>query len=336
MKMVGSTLSDSGFVEVLLGQVKAGRRVALCSVLSTRGSMPRPADARMALLETGEFIGTIGGGRIEFLGQQRCRELLQAALQDERASQGCSELRWYTRSETGMLCGGDALVAIRMLGREDEPVLEEALRHGFAGGLLVEDWSCAERPTWHVEAAEQASRPQVPTWDESSSLYTEPLNRPEAVYLYGAGHVSQALSPVLASLGFDVNVFDERADLLTAERFPEAGRLQTCRFSSLAEDEQPSARDYAIIMTPSHESDYDVLEQMVRRSPAYVGCIGSRGKTAKFRGWLTDAGIATDRIDAVHMPIGDPIGAVTPAELAISIAAEIIRFRAQLRCAPRP
>lgn len=329
MKAIGSTMSDKGFVEALLQQVKAGKRAALCSVLSTRGSMPRPADARMALFESGEFVGTIGGGRIEFLGQQRCRELLQASLQEGSEAQAKSDLRWFTRDETGMMCGGDALVAVRVLGPADQATLEDVLRCGSAGGVLVEDWSCAEKPTWHVVPEGEAAMPEVPTWDEANSAYTEPLNAGTAVYLYGAGHVSQALAPILASLGFGVRALDERAELATAERFPHAESLQVCRFAHLQEGELPSARDYVVIMTPSHKSDYDTLEQALRCQPAYVGCIGSRGKTARFHSWLSEAGFAQEDIDAVHMPIGDPIGAVTPAEIAVSIAAEIIRFRSK-------
>lgn len=332
MNTIGSALSSRKFTETLIAHLQAGERVALCSVLGTRGSTPRPADARMALLESGEFLGTIGGGRLELLGQERCRTLLLSACDNKRQDAGESEFCWFTHYETGMMCGGDALIAVRMLSREDCSTLEAVLACGCTGGVLVEDWSNAEQPSWHVRAdGEVGELPTAPTWDDERALYVEPLREEVHVNIYGAGHVSQALAPALASLGLIVNVFDERAELLTCERFPDAGRLQVCRFESLAEDELPAKHDYAVIMTPSHASDYAVLEQMVRCAPAYIGCIGSKAKTARFRSWLSEAGFEQARIDQVRMPVGVPIGAVTPAEIAVSIAAEIVRFRSTKR-----
>lgn len=332
MKTSGSTLSDKRFNEILTGQLRAGKRAALCSILDTRGSMPRPADARMALLESGEFVGTIGGGRIELLVQERCRELLAAALGGGGETEGFSELRWIRNAETGMMCGGDAFVAIRMLGKADCAVLEDVLACDLDDGVLVEDWSHPADPLWHVERGAGARAiPSMPAWDDATSVYEEPLRGRARVYLYGAGHVAQALAPVLDSIGFGVSVFDERPEFATAERFPDAELLRLCRFEALAADELPSARDYAIIMTPSHSNDYAVLEQAIRCQPTYLGCIGSKGKTARFKKWLAEAGISQEAIDAVHMPIGDPIDAVTPAEIAISIAAELVRFRASKR-----
>lgn len=331
MKSAGSSLSDRHFAEAILARLQAGERVALCSVLNTRGSMPRPADARMALFEDGEFAGTIGGGRIEFLGQERCR-VLQQTSQSGNEDAGRSEVRWFTREDTGMMCGGDALVAVRMLDQRDCAVLESVLACGRLGGILVEDWSNSAHPSWDARiAGADEEIPSASAWNAERSIYVEPLHAEVGVNVYGAGHVSQALVPVLASLGLVVSVFDEREELLSAERFPAAERLQVCRYDSLGADELPAKHDYAIIMTHSHTSDYAVLEQMMRCVPAYVGCIGSRGKTARFKSWLAEAGFGQDRIDGVHMPIGEAIGAVTPAEIAVSIAAELIGFRAGQR-----
>ena len=103
-------------------------------------------------------------------------------------------------------------------------------------------------------------------------------------------------------------------------------------FTKLDEKVQVTSRDYVVVTTHGHAWDIDVLEQVARVHPAYVGCIGSRGKAAFARKTLKERGVDPTWVDeGIHLPIGDPILAVTPPEIAISIAAEMIRCRAELR-----
>ena len=90
-----------------------------------------------------------------------------------------------------------------------------------------------------------------------------------------------------------------------------------------------TADDYAVVMTPGHQADYEILEQVLRTPATYIGCIGSRKKVALTRERLAAAGFSQQDIDRVHAPIGLPILAETPEELAISVAAEMIRHRAE-------
>ena len=90
-----------------------------------------------------------------------------------------------------------------------------------------------------------------------------------------------------------------------------------------------TADDYAVVMTPGHQADYEILEQVLRTLATYIGCIGSRKKVALTRERLAAAGFSQQDIDRVHAPIGLPILAETPEEIAISVAAEMIRHRAE-------
>ena len=90
-----------------------------------------------------------------------------------------------------------------------------------------------------------------------------------------------------------------------------------------------TADDYAVVMTPGHQADYEILEQVLRTPATYIGCIGSRNKAAKTRDLLRQEGFSEEAIASVHLPIGLPILAQTPAEIAISIAGEMIRCRAE-------
>ena len=89
--------------------------------------------------------------------------------------------------------------------------------------------------------------------------------------------------------------------------------------------------DYVVVTTHGHAWDIDVLQQVADGRPAYVGCIGSRGKAAFARKTLRERGVDAAWLDSVHLPIGEDILAVTPEEIAVSIAAQMIRCRAELR-----
>ena len=160
-------------------------------------------------------------------------------------------------------------------------------------------------------------------------LYTEPVVRAGRVYLFGGGHVGQALVPVLAKVGFRVTVLDNREALAKKETFPAAEEVIFADFGHINEKVSLTADDYVVIMTPGHQGDYTVLEQVLRTKTRYVGCIGSRHKIARTQQLLREAGISEEAIAGVHSPIGLPIGAETPEEIAIIIAAEMIRCRAE-------
>lgn len=133
------TLRDEAFVAGLKSHLEAGERLALSSVLATRGSMPRHAGACMARFEDGSFAGTIGGGHIEQMALERSSELLKEAESKDVLP---SELEWYTHAKTQMACGGDALVGIEVWDSEKLPLLEEilsALREKKTR-WLVETW----------------------------------------------------------------------------------------------------------------------------------------------------------------------------------------------------
>lgn len=324
------SMRDQDFVRRLIEELEAGRPVALCTVLATRGSMPRGAGARMAAFADGDFMGTVGGGRVEQMALDRALALA--------AGTGEPFLEWLTMETTGMACGGDALIACDLLGRVDLDALRDAQRLNAQSqpGVYCESW---EGGAHHAEVlsldelASDDSRAtlEAPLWDEASKSYAEPLGSDPVAYVFGAGHVSHALVPVLASVGFRVVVYDDRPELAVAERFPAAERVLCGDFRSLGEQVQVSRRDYVVVATHGHAADIDVLERIAPAEPVYTGCLGSARKSAFAKGVLAKRGVSQAWIDSLCMPIGDDILAVTPGEIAISITGEMIRRRAELR-----
>ncbi len=320
--LTGSTFSDAAFVSVLADELAAGRRVGLASLLATRGSMPRHEGARLAVTEKDRLLGTVGGGAIERRAIERAR-----AARDGAAP----SLTWYHTGDE-MACGGDALLATRSLTADDLPVLL-ALRDALERdepATVTEDWSDPAAP---AIALAPASRLAGPTWDDARATYREPVAAPSRLHIFGAGHVGAALVGVASAAGFEACVYDDRPELATRDHLPAATSVTCGSFEELAAAAAIGPRDFVVVLTHGHAHDETVLLAVLTRDvqPAYVGCIGSARKADLAREHLVAGGVPQERVDAIAMPIGLAIGAVTPAEIALAITAQLVRRRAERR-----
>ena len=319
---LNGSFSDAGFVSTLAAELSAGRRVGLASLLATSGSMPRHEGARLAVTADGQLIGTVGGGAIE-----------QLAIERARAAQAGAKpvLEWYHTGDA-MACGGDALLAVRTLTADDLTVLlavRDTLERGEVASV-EEHWDGPSAPTLALSAA---PCPAHPSWDETTKTYREAVSAPSRLHVFGAGHVGAALVRLASAAGFEAHVYDDRPELATSTNLPDAASVTCGSFDELAAAATISPQDSVVVLTHGHAYDETVLLSVLTRDiqPTYVGCIGSRRKAALAREHLIAAGVPADRVDAVAMPIGLAIGAVTPTEIAVSIIAQLIRHRAERR-----
>lgn len=148
-------------------------------------------------------------------------------------------------------------------------------------------------------------------------------------FIFGAGHVGQALDPILRYVGFRTKVIDDRPNFANRERFPAADEVVVIdSFLDAYPNLETDENSYIIIMTRGHSGDYDVLKQSLRRTTAYIGMIGSRNKVAEVYRMLREDGFRQEELDRVYSPVGVDIFAETPEEIAISIAGELIKVRA--------
>lgn len=321
-------------LNTMLSALTRGEGVMLCSILKADGSSPRGAGAHMAVFSDGTALGTVGGGAVERQSILLARELLEGkrnALRD-------FALRPEAANSAGMVCGGDVTVWFQYIPPENAAQIGvlRAWRDALGSGRNV--WLCLVLDGETLREFRLLTADELrhgtegfftsrPYWD--GSTFVEPIVRAGRVYLFGAGHVGRALAPVLHYIGFEVTVYDNRAELANAEHFPTAHEIIVGDFRRIFDKVSLTADDYAVVMTPGHQADYEILEQVLRTPATYIGCIGSRKKVALTRERLAAAGFSQQDIDRVHAPIGLPILAETPEEIAISVAAEMIRHRAE-------
>ena len=323
----------------MLRALEAGQPVELVTILDASGSTPRGAGAVMAVFSHGESAGTIGGGAVE----GRSIQLSQQLLAQRRSCIREFPLHQAPERDIGMVCGGDVTAHFQFIPAEDPTWSETASRalallnrHTAGWLVLAEDGSAPA--LLDRESVVSGSLPEdtaqalrTPGFSMAAGYISLPLPIGQRALLFGAGHISQALCPLLTTIGFRPVVFDDRPELANTRLFPTAEQVICGDFTRISDYLTITDEDFVVIMTSGHVRDFQVEEQTLRGPFAYVGVIGSRRKTASVNQRLLEAGIPEESIDLVHTPIGTPILAVTPEEIAVSIAGEMIQVRAQRR-----
>ena len=329
----------------MLQALAQGEGVVLCSILASSGSTPRGAGAKMAVFADGHTEGTVGGGAVELESGKLAMEVLKT--KQSLVHGYC--LAPNEVADIGMICGGNVTVFFQYFDPQAEA--DTALLRGILELLN------GNQNSWLVYRMDDGCVSAMGTYDEAHGLrftdcitpdelrpmlradavtkkgepryYVEPLTRAGYAYIFGGGHVGAALVPVLASVDFRVVVYDNRPGFATPEHYPQAERVILGDYLDIGAHLTLTENDYVCIMTPGHQADREVLLQAMRSPATYIGCIGSRHKIASTNAYLMENGIPETELARIHAPIGLDILGQTPAEIAVSIAAEMILHRAK-------
>lgn len=329
----------------MLQALAQGEGVVLCSILASSGSTPRGAGAKMAVFADGHTEGTVGGGAVELESGKLAMEVLKT--KQSLVHGYC--LAPNEVADIGMICGGNVTVFFQYF--DPQTKADTALLRGILELLN------GNQNSWLVYRMDDGCVSAMGTYDEAHGLrftdcitpdelrpmlradavtkkgepryYVEPLTRAGYAYIFGGGHVGAALVPVLASVDFRVVVYDNRPGFATPEHYPQAERVILGDYLDIGAHLTLTENDYVCIMTPGHQADREVLLQAMRSPATYIGCIGSRHKIASTNAYLMENGIPEAELARIHAPIGLDILGQTPAEIAVSIAAEMILHRAK-------
>ena len=323
-------------LKIMGEKLRAGENLVLVTVIASSGATPRGAGARMLVGREGRIYGTIGGGAVEYRSEHIAAEQLakRASLEHDFT------LTKDDVQNLGMICGGDVKVFFHYIPAGDANAIAVSDEAGARFERGDSFWLVSDLA--HDGALSVADKASAPEWllpylsghpqrvkDEEHDIFAEQLNSSGRVYIFGGGHVAQALEPVLTNIGFRCVVMDDRPDFTRRELFPTAEEIKLIDFSNIAASVSITGEDYVCVMTRGHAFDTVVQSQILPLRPYYVGVIGSRAKAAGVRRKLIENyGVSEADCDIVTTPIGLDIGAETPAEIAISIAAQLIAVRA--------
>ncbi len=227
--------------------------------------------------------------------------------------------------------GGEPVVAVTVV---DGPTPGERLsvwayrQAGTLGDAALDAEAVAAARALLAEGGGARTR-EVRAGGAACTVYMEPHRPPPALVIVGAGHIARPLCRVGAMLGFRVTVLDDRPEFATRERFPEAAEVRRADFADPFREVPIDAGTHLVLVTRGHKYDFEALRHVLRfpDPPAYVGMVGSRRRTRAALEQLARDGIDADRLARVHAPVGLDVGAETPEEIAVAIAAEMVLVR---------
>ena len=331
--------------------------VAMATLVSAKGSTPRTAGAKMFVGADGSVLGsvTIGGcvdARVLEAAERMLStsadvpaQLLSLSLGDEEAWEigltcgGTVEVLVervnaqdpsdplsvaYARARAARDANAVTVIACRLDGSRHRVVFAGEQRVGSLGDPALDDAVVELAPA----IAESGGRVEaVGTSQGHVRLYFERHAVREHVVIYGAGEIARALAPIVRELGMDVTLVDARERYATRDRFPGVRDIRVGMPSEISTDIDFTPRTYVVLVAHDYKFELPVLRQVLASTAGYVGMLGSRKRGAAVKDLLREDGVPDEQLARLRTPIGLDIGARAPAEIALSIAAEIVAVR---------
>ena len=359
-EVIGRSFTMGDISTEILQCLERGEPVVAATVVDHSGSTPRTSGSKMLVYSDGRITGTVGGGALEGDVIRQAMNLFATCS---------SAIRFYDLNETtatydlDIVCGGRMHVFLEYVPADASTLdVYRALADSVASSQSVFLAALLHGDDDHLEVRRSVftsdGRPLDPALEgipESDELHEalastgakgtarlvplgphrlviEPVAPPDTVYLIGAGHVSLEVAWLTHRLAFRTVVIDDRPEFASEERFPMADALRVCPdFEDVFDGFILDGRSLVVIVTRGHRFDKITLAQALASRAGYIGMIGSARKRETIYKGLTDHGVDPAQLERVLCPVGLDIEAETPAEIAVSIAAQLIEHRARRR-----
>ena len=328
----------------------------LATVVRTKGSTPQKSGAMLLVKEDGTGVGTLGGGCVEGDIWFAAREMLRNNAGPEFKEYFLNE---DIAARDGLVCGGTMYFYLEpMTNNNDFQDIGQKVLEAYDGGepvalaTVVSDESdsglLGAKLLLSVDGTVNGSLGSVAldkkateiamriadlgaiesfVTDDGLEIFIEGFTTPPTLIMVGGGHVGKATADLADSLGYTVQIVDDRNEFSNSERFPYASETIVTSYDDWAKHININVNTFVVVATRGHRYDDMALESALQTPARYIGLLGSRRKTLMIYQRLLAQGISVDRLKEVKSPIGLDIGALTPEELAVSIMSEIIMER---------
>ena len=325
-------------LETLEKWTQSKRRVATATVVGTERSAPRDPGAVLAVSDKGEVAGSVTGGCVEPAVYEEANTVLSGG-EPRLLTYGIADEEAF---EVGLPCGGEVHIFVDMLDPEvlteittalsqEKPIALAVPISGPQIGneiLVTPESPESDETTAHIKSllarGENAILP-IPKGEIFVSTFTP---RPR-MYVFGAIDFASAVARTGKFLGYYVTVCDARAKFVTPERFPDVDELAIEWPDEFLARSHIDERTAICVLTHDDKFDVPILKVALESQAGYIGAMGSRRTTEKRSERLRNEGVSKEQLERIHAPIGLKIGARTPEEVAVTIAAQIIEvFRA--------
>lgn len=289
--------------------------VVLATVTRVQGSVPREVSAKM-IVGSDWIFGTIGGGA----GEAKVIQHALIVLETGQKQSVEIDLTGAPQRETQGICGGKMQVWLERWSREVSIELVQQILHLLNSGqaaTLVTPFDADYSPylVHHAEFIPNA--------------FVETLQPPPTLLIIGAGHVGEQLAKVAHLIGFQIMVQDDRSEWANLQRYPDAAGIFNGSIAEVIKQFSAHSNLYVALVTRGYQYDLAALEHLLKRdiTYAYIGMIGSEKRVRQVYQVLEKNGISENKLSRICAPIGVEIGALTPEEIAVSIAAELVLVR---------
>jgi xanthine dehydrogenase accessory factor len=292
---------------------RAGRRAWLATVVETYGSAPRPVGSMAVLNDLGQVIGSVSGGCVE-------DDLANWLLRDAAAAEACRMLVYgrdaEERSRLRLPCNGHLRIWL-------EPVSEALageLWNAVDDGIVMCRTLDLTRGAWSCAPAEPGAMTTL-----EGDRFQQVVGPTSRLILIGASDVSRCLAPIAISLGFKVSVVDPREEYMATWPHPACELVRDMPDDAIVA-RRPDAKTAVVALSHDPKLDDMALLEALKSPAFYVGAMGSARTTQARKQRLTMFDLVSDDIAKLRGPVGMDIGARTPAEIAVSIAADLVRL----------
>lgn len=307
----------------ILDSLVKSKIVALIIVAESSNSSPGKQGFKMAVNEDEVLFGTIGGGIME-------RDLLNTARENlKNNKKRFIKTLYHNQSDknesSGLICGGKQTFIFNFLNESNIDLVNKIISYLEAqtGSVLVN----SQNGIFVQTNISQMEKFVFNYAHENIFEYKEIYGIPDTVYIIGGGHVGLALSKVMANLDFYIVIVDHRDEVFTMSENIYAHKKIIMDYDKIGNVINDGTNTFIAIVSPQHIGDEAALKSVLHKNVKYIGMMGSKKKIKTIFENLLKSGIDKELLNKVHSPIGLEIGAESPDEIAISIAAEIIKVK---------
>ena len=290
--------------------VQSEKRLVLMVVIANEGSSPGRKGFKMVVTKN-QMQGTIGGGIMEHKLVEFAESLLDKPTFEPFIKHQIHD-KSAPKDQSGMICSGQQTIAFYDITTDFLPLVEQILTENYF------------KITYNNLGINVASANTEWSFTETTSLV-------QKVYIIGGGHVGLALSEVLSRMDFEIHMLDHRENLNTMEQNHFVTTKDTIDFEEIGKYIPEGDNIYVVIMSFGYRTDDVIIRQLINKDFLYIGMLGSKEKIATLFQSLVEDGFDKERISKVYAPIGIDIKSETTQEIAISVAAQLIRVKNQNR-----
>ncbi|MFZ1321800.1 MAG: XdhC family protein [Ignavibacteria bacterium] len=325
-------MKDLSLWKFIQSELNKNNKVILFTVVHHEKGSPGKTGFKMTVSSNGSFTGSVGGGVMEYKLLKSCDKLFQSGKKINIVEEyfhykgklpGKKNL---LEKESGLICSGSQIISTNILTQKDLSAIRKIISAYRLGKNIMFSLDNTGLTLRTAESSDK-KRFNFIASDKGRWSFEENLGLTDILLIAGYGHVGYALSKAMSELDFRIIIYDDRKTPLLNFKKISGSKLIIDDYAHILTHLQNIKINYAVIVTTGFESDKEVLKNLINLDLKYLGLMGTKAKIKKIFNEAAKEGISKEILKKVYAPVGLDINSNTPEEIAVSIAAEIIKIR---------